>query len=1217
MFFKSLEINGFKSFGTKTKIEFQPGVTVIVGPNGCGKSNVFDSIRWALGEQNARHLRGTRMTDIIFAGSASLKALGAAQVSVTVNNEGRYLPIDFEEVNITRRLFADGQSEYFLNKTPCRLKDITDLFLDTGIGSQGYSVMEQGNVDAIINSKPMERRILFEDAAGVSRYKARRSEALRKLERADADFIRLTDLIAEVRRQTNSLKRQASKAERFKRLTHEAKAVERRLLGVRYEKFQKRLQERTREHNSLQDKFAALAARIADLEVAQEKGHDAEAELNEQLKTLRARQFEIVGEIERREHNISLLKERLSEGERRQEQLAAEAEAASREEMAAALELGRAKAEMAENEERIAELEEVLAEMREEFEDMRSGREEALESLNALRRELAQLQEKKSQAENAVRLSRALVQRLDEQIENGDRRNDELRQGLESLEARADEYARRQAEAEALLQAKADEIERLNRASEEAGREAEVLRQDMDQVERRLNEVRSKLKVLEDLESSYQGYYQGVKAVMLASDQRQLHGIVGIVAQLVHSPAEYEMAIEAALGGSVQDIVVRKAEDARSAVQFLKSSNLGRATFLPLDLLEVRRPNQTFHEALRKHGVLGAAAALVKYDPDIDTAVQFLLGTTIIAETLDRSIQLEREGLRQRYVSLDGQIVSPQGSIAGGSVRASGLLSREREIRELRDLGHSLAVQWESMRKKAEDLRQSLKDGQLRITALREEMHATRVEIAELGRDRNACLTSMDERRKSLEDYDANRQKWLDETHVHKQAIDDNEELARGVQAELTNAEAALSKKQGEMALQDTQVDALAGSLSELRVEMASLRERADRLLSRSRRLASRQWQLVHEQVRRRQEKEAILARHAGLLKEIGDIRGSLGEQFDSRRAAEREIALLEQDRQALFETIQSRLQALHTLQGDRNQLQNDTQDAAIAKKEVEVQIEQLRQTAQEKFECEIEQIDQVQEMPALASSAEVAAEGDEPVEELPPVDLSQLTSEDALYGRWNEINNKLNSMGPVNLSALEDYENEAARLEFLLGQEKDLNEARRQLTETIAEIDETTKVMFKEAFESIRINFIEMFRRLFGGGKADLVLTEVEGGDPLLEGGVDIIAQPPGKKLQNISLLSGGEKALTAVSLLFGIFMHRPSPFCVLDEIDAPLDDNNIERFKNLLLEFAKQTQFIIITHNKQTMALADTIYGVTMEEAGVSKLVAVRFDESLSLVG
>jgi len=706
-----------------------------------------------------------------------------------------------------------------------------------------------------------------------------------------------------------------------------------------------------------------------------------------------------------------------------------------------------------------------------------------------------------------------------------------------------------------------------------------------------------------------------VREVMKASERGHLHGLVGVVAQLIHSPAQYETAIEAALGGSVQDVVARKAEDARSAVQFLKQTNLGRATFLPLDLLDVRRPNQTFHEALRKSGVMGAAAQMVQYDSSIETAVQYLLGTTIIVETLDRGISLEREGLRQRYVSLDGQIISPQGTIAGGSAKAFSFLTREREIRELRESTVSLGAQVEALHRKADDLRQTLRMGQERIGVLRDEINATRIQIAECARDRNNLTASVAERSKSLEEYDGHRQTWLDEIHNHKQVIEDNEEVARSLQDSVAQAEATLAHKQGEMALQDTQVDALAGSLNEIRVEMAQLRERSDRLQSRCRRLAARQWQLVHEQIRRKHENKDLIAMRDQLNAEIESTRNSLGSQFDQRRGIEREVAQAEQDRQALSDTIQQRLHALHSLQSDRNALQNDTQDAAVAKKEVEVQIDQLRQTALEKFECEIEQLDQVQE--TAQEPVSVENEGDEPVEELPPVDLSQLTTEEALYGRLNEINHKLSGMGMVNLAALEEYEEQAKRLEFLLTQERDLNEARKQLTETIAEIDETTKKMFQEAFEAIRSNFIDMFRRLFGGGRADLVLTEVEGGDPLLEGGVDIIAQPPGKKLQNISLLSGGEKALTAVALLFGIFIHRPSPFCVLDEIDAPLDDNNIERFKQLLLEFAQQTQFIIITHNKQTMALADSIYGVTMEEPGVSKLVAVRFDESLSLVG
>jgi chromosome segregation protein len=1202
MFFKSLDLHGFKSFATKTTIDFQPGITVIVGPNGCGKSNISDSIRWCLGEHSARQLRGTRMSDVIFSGSGALKAQGVAQVSLTIANDDRRLPIDFSEVNVARRLYADGTSEYLLNKTPCRRRDITDLFLNTGVGAHGYSVMEQGKIEAIINARPVERRYIFEEAAGISKFRMRRAEALRKLERADLDFQRLSDLIAEVRRQANSLKRQTSKAKRYRRLTEEAQQVERALLSVRHALMRQRLTERTKEHAEWQDRLTALSTRLADLEAAQERGHMAETEMAETLSETRSGLFDVVSEIERQEHAIVLLRERIAEGERRREEIGGAAEAAAREEMDTATELGRARLELKELHESKIEIEAAHQENLAEFEDMRSGREAMLGRLNALRVRLNELLEKKSTAENSARFARALIQRLDQQIEAGDRKHEELRAGVDALQTRAGEYERRLAETARALEEKKAELTGLDRSHEEASRRGEELRVQVNERKHKEGEARSKLKALEDLEASYQGYFEGVKLVMQAAGEGRLGGLIGIVAQLVRSPAEYELAIEAALGSHVQDIVTRTADDARRAVEFLKASQRGRATFQPLDLLELRRPNASFEEALGRPGVVGAAIGLVQHEPQVEKAIQFLLGTTLVVETLERSIALEREGLRQRYVSLDGQILTPHGSISGGSVRASGLLGREREIHELRATSVALATELKDLTRQADDLRESMRIARDRVSTLRDEIHSLQVSQAELAKDRDACATSLEERRVALDEYDARRQEWLDEIHTHRDAIEEGEQTAAAIQDEIAKREADLKAKQGEMAVQDTQVDALAGALSELSAEIASVTERIDRIGSRRSRMAARQWALSEAQIRRRAEILSVGGRRAETDSEIEQARESLGGLFERRRAVEREIAALEQDREAMVHASRERTQALHSLQSDRNDLQNTVQEAALAKNEVEVHLSQLREQSHERFGCEIE---------ALLTAP---SEGEESEFSAPEATAQ---SETELRLHLNALNDKIGAMGAVNLTALEEYEEQAARLEFLTNQERDLSEARRQLSETIAQIDETTKKMFSEAFESIRSHFIEMFRRLFGGGRADLVLTEPEGGDPLLDGGIDIVAQPPGKKLQHITLLSGGEKALTAISLLFGIFLHRPSPFCILDEIDAPLDDNNIERFKGLLAEFGRQTQFIVITHNKQTMTLADTIYGITMEEAGVSKLVAVRFDESLSLVG
>jgi chromosome segregation protein len=1197
MFFKRIELSGFKSFGAKTALDFQPGVTVIVGPNGCGKSNVLDSIRWVLGEQNPRHLRGGRMSDVIFSGTSSLKAQGMAQVSLTLNNQDGRLPIDFSEVNVTRRLFADGQSEYLINKSACRRKDIVDLFMDTGAGSIGYSIMEQGKIDTIINAKPKDRRQIFEEAAGISKYRARRAEALRKLERADADFIRLTDLIAEVRRQTNSLKRQASRAERYKRFSEEAKLLQRKLLLLRYEQMQQKLAEAKRAHASFQDQLAALSTRIADLEAAQEKSHSDEGALLAEISRKNAEKFEISRQIEQREHAITLLRERIADGEKRREEIGLQGEAAAREELEIAVELGRARLDLESNQLLLAEALGHYDETKSEYDEMRSGLEGANERLNALRERLHNLREEKATAENAVQISRALIQRLDEQIAAGDQDSEELRLGVQALQSRADELERRRDETSKSLAERRAEQETLKKANAEASSQSDGLNRQIAEIQRRLGEAQSKLKAFEDIEASYQGYYQGVRSAMQAGDEGRLKGLIGVVAHLARTPAEFETAIEAALGGHLQDIVSRTAEDAKAAVQYLKEKRLGRATFQPLDLLIVQQPNSSFLDALKRAGVIGAAADLIEYDPEVASAIKFLLGRTIVVQDLDLAISLEREGLRQRYVSLDGQIVQPSGSITGGDMKSSGLLSREREIRELRETVAQCHSELRSFEEKAESLRAALAEGQRRAIEINEQIQRLEVTQAELARDADSCRANLAEKRQAFEEYDSRRQKWLDEIHSHKLTIDEKEDNAGELAARTRECEAELADAQNEMSAQDTQIDAVAAALSDMRVEMAQTKERIERQSSNCRRLTARQWALSHGYTGRRRRLTELDLRRQEAESEISRTRETLRDLFEERRQAESAVADLEQGRIELSRKINERTQILHSSQSDRNGLQNETHEADLRRNEIGVELNHLREQSRENFQCEIDE---------LTPPEEEEGAGGEPVDA------------DALYAQLVELKGKLDSMGIVNLGALEEYEETSKRLDFLQGQETDLTEARRQLTETISEIDETTKKMFQAAFEAIRENFINMFRQLFGGGRADLILLDDEENDPLLEGGVEIVAQPPGKKPQTISLLSGGEKALTAIALLFGIFQHRPSPFCVLDEIDAPLDDANIERFKNLLLEFGEKTQFIIITHSKQTMTLADSIYGITMEEAGVSKIVSVRFDDKrLSLTG
>ncbi len=1186
-FFKRIEMTGFKSFASKTVVDFKDGVTVVVGPNGCGKSNIFDAIRWVLGEQSAKSLRGSKMGDVIFQGSATYKPMGCAQVTLVINNEGHRLPIDFSEVSLTRRLYRSGESEYQINKSPCRLRDINELFLDTGVGTDSYSIMEQGRVDDIVKSRPEDRRMLFEEAAGISKYKVRKQEALRKLERTESDLVRLADRIAESRTRRNSLKRQATKAEKYKGLKDAADTIEMKLLAIDYERVQGSVDEIEKEYSEAKDQLAVVRAEHDKVESKRETLQLQIQDADDALRDLATQREDQRQYISRIAMEIQQLQSKAESERRRAGDMDEQVDDIELRRSEFSRNLADANAEEARLIVRLTQLQSKQAIRRAEYERLRadsnSTREkivQARRAMDAKNEEMLRLRGERDRLQFQLEAAHGSINEFnkdrsshEETIERLEREITEARESLDSSRKRLEalEAERKQAKEEAM----------------EATRAREVLLGEHRQAQRELDDATSRLEALERLAADYEGYYGGVRSVMQAARDGLLRGIIGVVPELIQSiDSEHDLAIEIALGNHVQDIVVETAEDAKRAINYLKSEGQGRATFLPLDIIESYDVNQQTEQTLYQTGVVGLASRLVTYDSSLEKAVSHLLGRTIVTETTDVSLSLVRSGKRGRYVTLDGQLTAPGGAMTGGSRRQSQIVSRQREITELKDktleLGTkvgdfagriekreramaNLAKRDEEVRSELEELRLNMGRGETQLAALRE--------------SRDQRRTILDEMREKAERSQEGVDKIQGQLEVCETKIVEAEDGLNARREEIALMESAIYDSTQEVDSLGERVSAVDREIASLSTEAAHLRERSQELAGEREHLERRTTQIRAEQERTRDEAHRLDLRAKRLVTERDQLEGELSTISDQVK----EAAKLKED---AVSALRGEGEMSQKLMSDLTAAQNRYNEAQAEHINATSDMKRLSERSVDRFERDL--ADLVQEIGKVEEKR---------------IDLSNELS---------KLKNELSRMGDnINMGALVEYKEEDERYTFLTNQEEDLMKARDSLLETIETIDQTTSKLFWDAFEQIRENFIQVYRRLFGGGKADLMLQEVEDGDSLLDGGIDILAQPPGKKLQNISLLSGGERALTAVSLMFAIFMYKPSPFCVLDEIDAPLDDANVARLREMLREFARNTQFIIISHNKITMDLADSIYGITMQETGVSSLVSVSFDQ------
>jgi len=1165
MFLKSLSILGFKSFADRVRLDFGEGITAIVGPNGSGKSNIADAIQWVLGEQNVRTLRAENSTEVIFAGSAWRKPLGMAEVSLTVDNSDGQLPIDFAEVTVTRRLYRSGESEYLINKNPCRLKDIVELFMDTGLGRATYAILTQNEVDVVLSARPEDRRALFEEAAGIQKYRHRKREALRKLENTEANLTRVVDILAELGAQREPLRQQAEVAIRYHELVSRLREIEVAALWAQVLESERAREQAQHEQQSLHRQLLEVNAQLAECEALSQKLGQQIADAEAELDTLRALQQASLTAYERAESRRALIEQRLQN---------------SRDN------LRRLQEDLLENEHRYAEIQrqaqqwqERRLELEQRLQNIEQQRQVARERLRLAEHALQQAQqhyvERTQQVVRALahldglRLRRTEAEQTIQALQN---RFEEVVQNLREVEERVKAAQAHRDKTVAAAELALRETQRCENELQQAQVEVQRKQQELETRARENARLSARLQALLESEAAQEGLFSGVRAVLDAVARGQLTGTYLLVADALQPLEPYVTAVEVALGASAQDIITATEEEARLAIEWLKEHARGRATFLPLNLLRPSEPLPSLQQCIDEGLAIGFASELVECAPELRVVAEYLLGRVVVAPGFDSAVQIVRRyNGWSKVVTLDGELLLPGGAITGGRMpgRATGIVSRKAERsrleRELRAGGEAE----QRLRKRLQEAEQSAETARHRWHEARKEQEQAQQRVIHAESALQAVVqeqTVLLHQMQALEQEQTEQAKRLYE--LDNEIWEVQERLSPDTQQVSTHDEVSRFREQR---------DEAAAQLQEVEVMLGRQAEQQRALEHHRESLAQMQRELL-------QQRQAQQARMAELEANIAQEEKALEQTLEELRRIAQQRAQIEQDFFALREVRQNLLQ--QNLENSERLKELSAQQSALAQQAHELELALARIEMQ-----------RTQAVARLWEAYEVDVS-----RETPP-DLSQFTPETA--SEINRLRREIRQMGNVNTGAAEEYQRLTERYEFLQKQRSDLEAAREDILQAIQEIDASTRDLFLQTFGAVQQAFQEVFARLFGGGKAELQLTQPHN---LLETGVEILVQPPGKRRQNLVLLSGGERALVAIALMFAFLQVKPSPFCVLDEVDAALDGSNVEKFADMLREYARHSQVIIITHNPVTMECADVWYGVTMQEQGVSRVISYR---------
>ena len=1179
---KTLKIKGFKSFADPTTIQFGAGVTAVVGPNGSGKSNVIEAIRWVMGEQSAKSLRGGRMNDVIFSGTNERKAMNQAEVTLTLDNSTGFLPIEADEVSISRRLGRDGTSDYFINKQNCRLKDVVELFMDSGLGKESFSIISQGQVESIFNSKPEDRRAIFEEAAGVFKYKVQKQEAEKKLDKAQDNLDRVEDILYELKAQAEPLEEQAKRAEIYLEKREQLVEVDTGLTVMKINRYKEELE-------AANEDMKQIESGLEQKRIQSEQVQQQQLALKENLKELKAQRevahsdiLEIVQAVERTESDLALLEEKTKHKEvfLNEKQASIAKEEAQQQVLREKIETVQAQKRYAQSE--ADKITKQLHQAKERLTYLKDGADDRIEEL---RYEYVDLMQEKATLNNDVKTLESSVEKVTRQVQKN---KNEHQEAVKELTSTEEKLARKEAEL-AEIQVELDELlQEFKQLKASITQKEAVLAEQAGAIEknqRELEQVKAKRESLAQMTEHYAGYFAGVKAVM--KNRRQLSGVVGTVADLIQIPEQYLTAIDTSLGSSSQFIVVEQEKDGREAINFLKRAQSGRATFLPLTTIKPRHIN---HNALQSAeavaGFVGVGSDLINYEQQVSQIIENLLGNTLIAEDLKSANKIAKAvNYRYRVVSLDGNMMNAGGSMTGGGSKSnnSHIFTQKKELEDLRERQNVLEEKLADKTSGDQSLKQEHQKLNEKAEKIKEIGEQKRYKEQDVAKDVKLLQDTTDRLRKQVKVLNYEQTELLAEAEMLKKSLTETkqQQIVISEQVESVNEELTALKS-----AQDDSEQILETLLADMEILREQLSRYNEEIASTTATLKNFRQQLASSQEEEEALKEAIQRFETGeeLLSE-----NHLQTQLQQQLAQKEEKQAQEKDlKQAIsaYETNSDDLQTeLDNLQGAVDKLVSQKNQIDVKLSRLDVNIDHQ-----------------------LAHLAEEYQVSYEDARLHPELELSF----DQASARVKQLKQAIAALGHVNIDAIEEYQQLAERLEFLGGQQQDLLDAKAQLRQTMERMDQEVKIRFKEMFDQIKEQFSYVFPKLFKGGRAQLELTDP---DNLLETGVEIIAQPPGKQLTSLSLLSGGERALTAISLLFAIIHVNPIPFCILDEAEAALDESNVYRFGKYLQSFETDTQFIVITHRKGTMEQADSLYGITMQERGVSKLVSIQLEEALDL--
>ena len=1181
MYLKKLELQGFKSFADKTTLELKPGITVVIGPNGSGKSNISDAIRWVLGEQSVKTLRGSKLEDVIFAGTQARKPVSFAEVSITLDNQDGKLPIDYSEVMVTRRVYRSGESEFYINKNQCRLKDIVELFMDTGIGRDGYSIIGQGRIDEILSTKSEERRHVFEDAAGIVKYRTRKEEAEKKLENTKQNLLRINDIVTELENQLEPLREQSERAKSYLEYRDKLKYLEVGLFINNINKNKTKLVEITEQIDGVLTQTKDEDEKLANLQTQKNEAKSAVEQIISSIEEMQAKIFDEQNNIEKLNSEIGIKETKIEHNKVTAENF--KQDIVLLEEKTAQL-----KSEIEDRKLR----QERLANDKKRFEDELKEKEEELAKLSKdLSDDAKNVEELKANIMKNIDLKFEKMEVLKNLTSNHDTWNSRVKQ-IDSeifdnklqIDKENIQKAEQNKSYQVILKAKNELEEKVNKIKQiKDERESKILeyenniRQCLDE----LNNKESRLKFLIETENEFEGYQNSVKAVMqkCQKDTEFGKGIYGTIASLINVPTDYEVAIEQLLGGTIQNIIVEKEENAKEAIEFLKTNNLGRASFYPVSSVKGEKLKQNLKQ---ENGVIGIASDLVSYDEKYDGVMKSILGRCVICDNMDNAILLaKKNNYSFRIATLDGDILNVSGQMTGGSIakKTTSLLSRGREIDELRKLVDTLKKNAEKVRKDYDEYKneteETLKDSEDALNKYQE----VQINFATENQKMETIEANISKLNKKNEILENEKQTILKEFEQVKIDIQSLNELMSNLDKENEESQIKVDEFAKKNMDQQKIFDDLNSDIMDLKISVSSFDESSNSIEEILERINQDISSNVDSVSKKQESIEKMLAENVTLEDEISNTKTTIEET--NAKIEELSQVLLEQKEEResknikieeIEKDIENEYRTLDVLHDQATKLD-------VRKTKIEQDIEDIQNKMWEEYET----------TPNTAKDyAEVNSQTGKEVE---------------------KIKNDVKNLGPININAIDEYKAVGDRYEFLRTQKEDLENSKLSLEKIISDMVELMKIQFVQNFELINKNFGEVFAELFGGGRAELILADT---DNILECGIEIEAQPPGKKLQNMKLLSGGERALTAIALLFAILKLSPSPFCILDEIEAALDDVNVYRFADYLKKFAESTQFLLITHRKGSMEAANTVYGATMQEHGITKLVSMKLDEA-----